>query len=63
MNRVTILCIEDEPEVRDALVRDLEPFATVCRIEAAEDADDARQVLRECAAAGDPLGLVLKRAS
>lgn len=59
MNRVTILCVEDEPEVREALVRDLAPFATVCRIEAAEDADDARQVVEECAAAGDPLGLVL----
>ncbi|MBU0637612.1 MAG: response regulator [Planctomycetes bacterium] len=59
MNRTTILCIEDEPEVRDALVRDLTPFATVCRIEAAEDADDARQVVQECGAAGDRLGLIL----
>jgi len=59
MNRVTILCVEDEPEVRDALIRDLDPFATVFRIEAAEDAKDALQVVRECADVGDPIGLVL----
>ncbi len=59
MNRVTILCVEDEPAVRDALVRDLDTFATVFRIEAAEDAKDARQVVQECLDDGDPLGLVL----
>ncbi len=59
MNRVTILCVEDEPEVRDALIRDLSPFAAVFRVEAAEDAEDALQVVRECTDAGDPIGLVL----
>ena len=59
MSRVTILCVEDESEVRDALIRDLEPFAAVFRIEAAEDAEDARQVVQECTAAGDRIGLVL----
>ena len=59
MNRVTILCVEDEPEVRDALVRDLDAFAAVFRIEASEDAEDAMAVVRECAAAGDPVGLIL----
>ena len=59
MNRVTILCVEDESEVRDAVIRDLECFAKVFRIEAAEDEDDARDVLKECDADGDPVGLVL----
>ncbi len=59
MNRVTILCVEDEPEVRDALVRDLDAFAAVFRIEAAEDAEDALTVVQECAAARDPIGLIL----
>ncbi len=59
MNQVTILCVEDEPEVREALVRDLASFAGVFRIEEAEDAEDARQVLQECAESGDPVGLVL----
>jgi two-component system chemotaxis response regulator CheY len=59
MNRITILCVEDEPEVRDALVRDLSPFADAFRIEAAEDANDALAVVRECGEAGDPIGLIL----
>jgi two-component system chemotaxis response regulator CheY len=59
MNQILILCIEDESEVRDALVRDLAPFRPVFRIEAAEDAADARAVLREAEAAGDRVGLIL----
>ncbi len=59
MNQILILCIEDESEVRDALVRDLAPFRPVFRIEAAEDAADARTVLREAEAAGDRVGLIL----
>ena len=53
MSRLVILCIEDEDEVRDAVVRDLEVFEPAFLIEMAEDADDARQVLNEVAGAGD----------
>ena len=59
MIRITILCIDDEPEIRDALVRDLAPFEGACRIEVAEDADDAWQVAEDCQSAGDPVGLIL----
>ncbi len=59
MNRVTILCVEDEPGVRDALIRDLSAFAEIFRIEAAEDANDAMAVVRECGEAGDLIGLIL----
>ena len=59
MSRITILCVEDESEVRDALVRDLAPFAAACRIEAAEDAEDAWQAAGECDEAGDPVALIL----
>lgn len=59
MNQVVILCVEDEPEVRDALVRDLAPFSEALRIEAAEDVEDARGVVAECGRDGDRLGLVL----
>lgn len=57
--RLTILVLEDEPAVRDALVRDLDPFARTVRIEPAEDVDDARAVLDELAADGDVLAVVL----
>jgi two-component system, OmpR family, phosphate regulon response regulator PhoB len=57
--RLALLVLEDEPEVRSALLRDLAPLDPPIRIEPAEDADDARAVLRELAADRDVLGLVL----
>ena len=59
MDQLTILCVEDEAEVRDALTRDLAAFVPALRVEAAEDVDDAKQVMQECADDGDPIGLVL----
>jgi two-component system chemotaxis response regulator CheY len=59
MSRLVILCIEDEDEVRDAVVRDLEVFEPTFLVEMAEDADDARQVVEEVAAAGDEIALVI----
>jgi len=59
MNRITILILEDEPEVRAGLRRDLEPFAAAFRLEFAEDAAEAREVITECREAGDPVGLIL----
>jgi two-component system, OmpR family, phosphate regulon response regulator PhoB len=59
VSELVILCVDDEPEVRDALLRDLVPYGAVARVEAAEDVPDARAVVRECKAAGDRLALVL----
>lgn len=59
MNRIVILCVEDETEVRQAIQRDLTPFKSLMRIETAESAADAKAVLKECEADGDPLGLIL----
>ncbi len=59
MHELTVLVIEDEDDVRDALLRDLEPFADVVRIEAAASVDDAREAVSEIDADGDQLGLVL----
>lgn len=56
---ITIMILEDESEVREALERDLGPFAEGFRIESAEDVEEARQVLTECTADGSPVGLVL----
>lgn len=59
MNRLVILCIEDEDEVRDAVMRDLEVFEPSFLVEMADDADDARQVVTEVAEAGDAIALVI----
>ena len=59
MSRLVILCIEDEDEVRDAVIRDLEVFEPTFLVEMAEDADDARQVVADTADAGDEIALVI----
>lgn len=56
---ITILCLEDEAEVRDAILRDLRPFEDHFRIESAEDAADAAAVLGDLALDDDTLGLIL----
>jgi response regulator RpfG family c-di-GMP phosphodiesterase len=57
--RLTILVLEDERPVREALVRDLAPLAATVRVEAAEDVLDAWQVVQEVDGDGDVLALVL----
>lgn len=54
-----VLVVEDEPEVRDELVRDLEAFGPTIRVDAASDVDDAWAAVSEADSAGDLLGLVL----
>jgi two-component system, OmpR family, phosphate regulon response regulator PhoB len=58
-SKLVILCVEDEAEVRDAVIRDLEPFKSHFRLEAAEDVEDARDILKECAAADQTIALFL----
>ena len=57
--KLVILVVEDEPEVRDAVVGDLTPFAGVVRVEPAEDVDDAWEVVSEVEADGDLVALIL----
>ena len=59
MNRIVILVLEDEPEVRTAVLGDLRPFEGHFRIEAAGDAEEAAEVVAECLSEGDGLGLIL----
>lgn len=57
--KLAILVLEDEPDVRAALERDLEPLARIVRIEPAQDVPDAREVIAQIEAEGDLLALVL----
>lgn len=59
MNQISILSLDDEPEVRQAITRDLEPFSKLFRIEVAEDVEDARDVIHSIDEDGDFLGLIL----
>ncbi len=56
---LTILSLEDEADVREALERDLEDFWGKIRLEVAEDVDDAWAALAEVEEDGDELALVL----
>ncbi|MDO5723548.1 MAG: response regulator [Flaviflexus sp.] len=57
--KLAVLILEDEPEVRDALERDLIDLARHVRLETAEDVEDAREVLAEIERDGDELALAL----
>ncbi len=61
MGDLVILVVEDEPEVRAAIVRDLEPLTAngAIRVDAAESVDDAEDALREAREADDQVGLLL----
>lgn len=59
MNQIAILSVEDEPEVREAIRRDLRPFESKFRIEAAEDIADAVEAIAQIEADGDRVGLIL----
>jgi len=59
MGELVIVVVEDEPEVRAEVVRDLGPLAAGVRIDEASDVDDAEAALAEAAEAGDRVGLVV----
>jgi two-component system chemotaxis response regulator CheY len=59
MSDLVILCVEDEAEVRSSLLRDIEPFAAICRIDEADNAADAREAVSRCLDSGEQLALVL----
>lgn len=57
--KLAVLVLEDEPDVREALERDLEPLAATLRVEPAQDVPDAREVIEEITRDGDVLAVVL----
>jgi response regulator of citrate/malate metabolism len=59
MNRIHILCIEDEPEVLDAIVEGISSLEELFPIETARTAAEARQVLEEIRQERAEVGLVL----
>lgn len=59
MSELVILVVEDEPEVRGEIVRDLAAFTRRIRIDQASDVDDAEAALADARAAGDRVGLVV----
>lgn len=56
---LVLLCVDDEPGVLDAVVRDLAPFEDAFRIETALDAAEAELIVQELHAKGLTLALAL----
>jgi CheY-like chemotaxis protein len=57
--RIYILCIEDEPEVLDAVVKDLSEFEDQFPIETARSVAEARAAVARIQESRDALGLAL----
>jgi CheY-like chemotaxis protein len=58
VDELLILVVEDEPEVRAEVVRDLS-FAGTIHVEQADDVADARVAIDEVDRAGDHVGLIV----
>ncbi len=59
MEKINIICVDDQPEVLDSVLRDLRPLAKFFRIEECESAAAVQTLLNEIADSGDQLGLVI----
>ncbi len=58
MSDIFIVCVEDEPQVLDVVVRDLEPLEEVFPIEVAHSAKEARELIKEIQDEGNRVGLI-----
>jgi len=58
MKKLHILCIEDEPEVRDAILRDLSLFESKFALQSASDAEEAKELIHSLDAKGDGIALI-----
>lgn len=58
MKSLHILCVDDEPEVLEAVERDIASLEDHFPIETAESADDARERIKSIEAAGGEVALI-----
>ncbi len=59
MSDIYIICVEDEPQVLDVIIRDLAVFEEIFPIELAHSADEARELIKEIKQEGHKIGLAL----
>lgn len=59
MEKLYIICVDDQREVLSALTEDLEPFENYTSIEECESVGEALSVIEEIDAAGDHVALVI----
>ena len=59
MEKINIICVDDQREVLDAVVRDLQPLTQWFNIEECESADECLDLLEELDEDGERIGLVI----
>ena len=59
MEKINVICVDDQPEVLDAVIRDLRPLERHFRIEEVESAAECRALLDELDGRGEMIGLVI----
>lgn len=59
MRSIYILCVEDEPEVLEAVVQDLVSLEKAFPLETARTADEARKVIHSLLTQGNRIGVIL----
>lgn len=59
MEKIYIICVEDQPEVLESIVKDLQLFEPVFRLEECESAQEATELLEEIDLDGDFVGLIV----
>ncbi len=59
METINVICVDDQKDVLDAVLRDLRPLENFFRIESAESAADCRELMNEIDERGENVGLVI----
>ncbi len=59
MEKINIICVDDQPEVLDSVLRDLRPLGECFRVEGVESAEECRELMDELDAAGEHIALVV----
>ena len=57
--KIYILVVEDEPEVLDAIVRDISEFEDIFPIEMADTAEESKELISKLLNEGHEIGLIL----
>ena len=59
MEKINIICIDDQQEVLDSVMRDLRPLTPLIRLEEASGVEDCLSLIEQIDADGDLVGLVI----
>ncbi|MCC4797305.1 hypothetical protein BCT30_06440 [Enterovibrio norvegicus] len=59
MEKINIICVDDQREVLSAVLKDLAPLADIFHIEDCESADEALELIDELDAEGEHVALII----